>query len=108
MERENSLDADSIRNLAHRESRAVTAAIYFDHDAFKRLDAFLFAFDHLHLQANRITDAELRNILAQFALFKLADDCIHGLFPKTRQLTYRNRLGDSISRIPPSQTKCVQ
>src|SRR6202021_2800802 len=78
MHREYSLDADAVRNLAHGEGRAVGAAIHFDHDAFEGLDALFLAFDDLDVNANRVADAEFRQVLTQAPLFELLDYGVHG------------------------------
>src|SRR6266851_876765 len=94
MEWENSLDTDAVRNLTHCESCAATAAINFDHDAFERLDAFLFACDNAHLQPQRVANPELGDILAQATFFDFPDDVIHGKpTPKQSGLQNYPKLG---------------
>src|SRR5579862_3531367 len=103
MHRKDSLDADAVRNLANGEGRAVGAAIYFDHDAFEGLDALLLAFDDLDVNANRVADAEFRQVLAQAPLFELLDNGVHGKKDlESSQISYpnagRRSMGTSITR----------
>src|SRR5216684_3926411 len=97
MERENSLDTNAVRNLTHRESCAATAAINFDHDAFERLDAFLFAFDNAHLQPQRVANPELGDILAQATFFDFPDDVIHGK-PTPKQSGLQNYPSSAVTQ----------
>src|SRR5271154_1443142 len=97
MHREDSLDADAVRNLAHGKRRAIGAAVHFDHDAFEGLDALLLAFDDLDVNANRVADTEFRQVLAQAPLFELLDNGIHGRKDlESSQLTYPNARGHSM------------
>src|SRR5690348_9321941 len=77
MQRKDALDADSVRDLAHGKRGAIPAAVHLDDNTLEGLATSLFALDRLDLQSHRVADAKLRNILAQFALFELTDDCIH-------------------------------
>src|SRR5271154_4635821 len=97
MHREDSLDADAVRDFAHGKGRAVGPAIHLDHDAFEGLDALLLAFDDLDVNANRVADAEFRQVLAQAPLFELLDNGVHGKKDlESSQLTYPNAGGHSM------------
>src|ERR1700691_41154 len=78
MHRKDSLDADPVGNFPDREGGAICASINLDHDAFEGLDALLLALDDLDVNANRVADAEFRQVLAQAPLFELLDNGIHG------------------------------
>ena len=93
MQRENSLDADAIGNLAHRERRAIAAAVDFDHHALERLDAFLLALANLHMDADAIADAKLREVASKTSVLDLLDDAIHGKMPSVEQV--------NLSELPP-------
>ena len=57
---------------------AIAPAIHLDDDALEGLDALFFALDHLDLEAQRVADAEDREVFAHFAVFELLDGWIHG------------------------------
>src|SRR5689334_17423434 len=60
--REDALDADAVGDLANGERLADTTAAARDADALEGLDPLLFAFLHAHVDAERVTSAEGRNI----------------------------------------------
>src|SRR5437667_10485716 len=78
MKWKNSLDLDSVRNLAHCKGRAVTPAIDPDHNSFERLDPLFFTLNYPHLKPQRVANPELGKVLAQTTFFDLPDDAIHG------------------------------
>ena len=55
MEREDTLDPDTVGNLAHGKARTITAAADLDDETFEGLDTFLFTLDYADLQTNGIT-----------------------------------------------------
>src|SRR5689334_18242479 len=59
---EDALDTDAVGDLAHGERLADTTAAARDADALEGLDPLLFAFLHAHVDAERVTSAEGRNI----------------------------------------------
>ena len=75
---ENSLDSHAIGNLAHRKRGAVAAPVDPDDNAFERLNALLFAFTNLNLEAHGIANAKCGEIGTHAAVFELLDDTIHG------------------------------
>src|SRR5271166_2050785 len=81
MQREDSLDAHAVGNLAHGERSAIAAAIDFDHNALERLDALLFALANLDMDTDAVADAKLGEVAAKPAVFDLLDDAIHGKMP---------------------------
>src|SRR5262249_34971341 len=62
VQRKDSLDAMSKRNLAHREGRAISAMFLSDADAFENLDAFFVAFLDFHMDFHGIARLEIWNI----------------------------------------------
>src|ERR1700688_93264 len=63
VQREDALDADAARDLAHEIGLAGAAAAPADHHALEDLDAFLVAFDDPHVDAHRVAGAEFGLLL---------------------------------------------
>jgi len=84
VEREDSLDADAVRDLADCESCAAAAAVDFNYYAFKGLKTFFFTFDNFALEAHSVADMDLGQVFTQTSLFELLDDAIHGNEPRSR------------------------
>ena len=59
---EDSLDSHTIGNLAHRKRGAIAAPVDPDDNAFERLDALLFAFTNLDLEAYGVANAKCGKI----------------------------------------------
>src|SRR6185503_17892071 len=77
MHREDALDTNTVRDLANRERLADTAATTGDANALERLNAFLVAFLHAYVDAQRVAGAEWRQIAAQPSLLSF-DERMHG------------------------------
>jgi hypothetical protein len=78
VDREDTLDAHAIRDLAdgHRLIQARTAAR--NHDTLEMLDALLIAFDDAHRHVNDVPGPELRNILTNLSKVDGVYDLFHG------------------------------
>jgi hypothetical protein len=74
---EDSLDSNTVGNLAHRKRGAIAAPVDPDDNPFERLNALLFALTNLNLEAHGIADAKCREIGTQNAVFELLNDTIH-------------------------------
>src|SRR5262249_36574918 len=59
LDREDALHADALRDLAHGERGAGTAASPIDDDPLEHLGALLVPFDHPHVDPDRVAGAEL-------------------------------------------------
>src|SRR3954452_17372681 len=62
VEREHALHADSAGDLAHGEHLAGAATLAGDDDALEDLDALFLAFLDLHVDFDRVTGGEVRNV----------------------------------------------
>src|ERR1700677_4423392 len=91
MQRKYPLDADPVGNLPHGKRRPITPAIHLDHNSLEGLDTFLFALDHLDLQAQGVANAKNWQVGTQTAVFDLLNYAVHGkpIPPKVSLLTYR-------------------
>src|SRR5690606_19021231 len=81
---ESPLYANTVRNLAHRESRVQTAVANTDNHALIGLQALALTFDHSNLYNNGITGRKLGDVLLELLVFQLLDDCVlrtHGMLP---------------------------
>jgi len=81
MEREDALDADPARDLAHGECLPCSPAAARDHDAGEDLNAFLFALTDLHVHTHGISGREHRQAGAQRGLLDFQQHVGHDASP---------------------------
>src|SRR5438552_11330631 len=63
MDRENTLDPYTERRLSHGEGFSVAAALPANDCSLEHLNPFLLAFHDLDMDADSVSDLELRNVL---------------------------------------------
>ena len=79
VDEELTLHADVEAHLAHGERAACTSAVALQHDALEDLNAILVAFDDLVVNANGVTDPEVRGAFTELLFFDLGDlRVLHG------------------------------
>ena len=79
IEREQTLNADSVRDLANGEACSMTLALPFDHIAFKRLDTFFVSFYDLVIHGNIVPGFEFRVFFLTAQLLMYKGDRAHNL-----------------------------
>src|SRR5881296_3765179 len=77
MEREDSLDALSVRNAAHSECLVESAPFTADHHAGKDLDSLFVTFHDTCVNAHTIANREWRQIALFLFFLDHVDDAIH-------------------------------
>ena len=77
MEREDSLDALSVRNAAHSECLVESAPFTADHHAGKYLDSLFVTFHDARVNAYAVANGEWREIALLLFLLNDVDDAIH-------------------------------
>ena len=81
MYRERSLDANAEADLANRERFVHTSALTLDDNTFEHLDAFLVALDYASVDLDRVTRAEVGDVVAKACLV----DEVGGLHNKLQE-----------------------
>jgi hypothetical protein len=77
VERETTLDAFAVGNLADGERGVHASATTGDHNAGENLDTLLAAFDNAGVDLDRIADIEVNDVRFQLLLLDFLDD-VHG------------------------------
>lgn len=73
VDRENAFNAFAVGNAAHRESFLDSRTLVADYDAGEDLDTFFVAFANFRVNANTVTDAEIRAVGLNLGLRKRID-----------------------------------
>ncbi len=75
---EHAFYAETVRNLAHRESGIDAGILDGDNDAFIGLDAFAIAFLNLYVNDDGVAWTEFRQLALHLFGFKLLEKLVHG------------------------------
>ena len=77
MQRECTLNANTIRNFSYGKCFTDSAALPFDNNTFKHLDTFTASFNNLNVHFNSVTWAEIRMIRTKLVLCHLINNMLH-------------------------------
>src|SRR5262249_36864284 len=78
VQRKRALDADAIRDFAHRERRTVRAVGTTNDHPLEYLNAFLLTLDDFHVDPHGIPGLEIGHLGLELLGFDLVDEICHG------------------------------